>query len=373
MLPKQYHRLCGQAVLDWALAPFLNHPVCCGVVVALAPEDPYFQQLAAARHPLVQVAPGGPNRADSVRHALALLPAAEDLWVLVHDAVRPCLAEADLARLLAVLPHAPEGALLAAPVVDTLKQATPDNRVQATLSRAGLYRALTPQAFPLGLLRRALAQQRAFGDESQAVEALGCHPVLLAGCADNIKITMAEDLPMAAAILEARHGMGSPRSPALGLRIGQGCDAHAFGPGDHIVLGGVRIAHSQGIVAHSDGDVLVHALTDAILGALAKGDLGRHFPENEANHKRSSLDFLRQAAVWMAEQGLALAHADCTVIAQAPRLAPHVEAMRQAVAAALGVAVAQVSIKATTTDGLGFTGRGEGIGAQAVVLIHQGA
>ena len=360
-------------VLDWAIAPFLNHPACCGVVVALAADDGYFQQLALARHPLVQVAPGGPYRADSVRNALSLLPAADDLWVLVHDAVRPCLAEEDLTRLLAILPHAPQGALLAAAVVDTLKQATCDNRVQATVPRAGLYRALTPQAFPLGLLRRALALQQVFGDESQAVEALGCRPLLVPGRSDNIKITMAEDLSMAAMILESRCGMGTPCSLAHGLRIGQGCDAHAFGPGDHIILGGVRIDHSHGIVAHSDGDVLAHALTDAILGALAKGDLGQHFPENAANAKRSSLDFLRQAALWMAEQGLALVHADCTVIAQAPRLAPHIEAMRQALAAALGVAIAQVSIKATTTDGLGFTGRGEGIGAQAVVLLHGGA
>ena len=370
MVPKQYHHLCGQAVLDWALEPFLNHPACCGVVVALAPDDSHFQQLAAARHPLVQTVSGGPNRADSVRHALALLPAADDPWVLVHDAVRPCLSSADLERLLAALPQAPHGALLAAPVVDTLKQANGGELlVQATMPRSGLWRALTPQAFPLGLLRRALAQAGAFGDEAAAVEALGCKPLLVVGRADNIKVTLAEDLSMAEAILQARHGQGVPHRLAMQLRIGQGFDAHAFGPGDHVILGGVRIAHSQGIMAHSDGDVLVHALVDAILGAMAKGDLGRHFPENQANQKRSSLEFLQQAAVWLAEAGLQLAHADCTVIAQAPRLAPHVEAMRQTVAGALGVAVSQVSIKATTTDGLGFTGRGEGIGAQAVVLL----
>lgn len=373
MVPKQYHGLCGQKVLDWALEPFLNHPACCGVVVALAPNDTHFQQLAAARHPLVQVVIGGPSRADSVRHALALLPAADDLWVLVHDAVRPCLSSADLERLLNALPEAAHGALLAAPVVDTLKRANGEPFVQATIPRSGLWRALTPQAFPLGLLRRALAQAGACSDEAAAVEALGCKPMLVAGRPDNIKITLAEDLSMAEAILQTRHGQGAAHRPAMQLRIGQGFDAHAFGPGDHVILGGVRIAHSQGIVAHSDGDVLAHALVDAILGAMAKGDIGRHFPENQANQKRSSLDFLRHAAAWLAEAGLVLAHADCTVIAEQPRLAPHVEAMRQTVAGALGVAVSRVSIKATTTDGLGFTGRGEGVGAQAVVLIHQDA
>jgi 2-C-methyl-D-erythritol 4-phosphate cytidylyltransferase/2-C-methyl-D-erythritol 2,4-cyclodiphosphate synthase len=364
--PKQYMPLAGRTVIERALAPFLSDERCLGVAVALDAADTRFAALEVASHPRVRQVTGGARRCDSVRLALASLPAADQDWVLVHDAARPCLARPDIDRLLSTLADDDVGGLLATPLADTLKRADETGRVAGTPSRAGLWRALTPQMFRAGLLRQALAAAEAAGreptDEAQAVEWLGKKPRLVAGQPGNLKITTAADLPAAAAWIN-----GGSR---MNLRIGSGFDVHAFGPGDHVMLGGVRIAAKQGVLAHSDGDVLLHALTDALLGAAGLGDIGQHFPDSDPRWKGAdSTRFVRHAVELLAQRGWSVVNADLTLLGESPRIAAHRDAIRASIAAALGADVSVVNLKATTTEKLGFLGRGEGIAAQAVVLV----
>jgi 2-C-methyl-D-erythritol 4-phosphate cytidylyltransferase/2-C-methyl-D-erythritol 2,4-cyclodiphosphate synthase len=370
-VPKQYLPLAGRCVIEHALAPFLADPRCRGIIVALDAADRGFGALAVAKEPRVRQVAGGLRRCDSVRKALAALQAPADAWVLVHDAARPCLASADLDALLAAVGQDPVGGLLAVPLADTLKRAAGAERVLETPARVGLWRALTPQMFRLGMLREALQAAEAAGreptDEAQAIEWLGLAPKLVAGSGSNIKVTTPADLPLAAAVLG--HGQGGA---AMEFRTGSGFDVHAFGPGDHVVLGGVRIAWERGVVAHSDGDVLLHALTDALLGAAGLGDIGQHFPDSDPQWRGAdSTRFVQHAVKLLAERGWQVANADLTLLAEAPRINPHRDAIRASLAAALGVAADAVNLKATTTEKLGFVGRSEGLAAQAAVLISR--
>jgi 2-C-methyl-D-erythritol 2,4-cyclodiphosphate synthase len=256
------------------------------------------------------------------------------------------------------------GAVLAAPIVDTVRRVLPSG--VETVDRTGLWRALTPQVFAFAPLRRALQDAARAGvavtDEAQAMERIGVRAVLVSGSPFNIKLTRAEDLGVAAGILK----MGESSH----MRVGQGMDVHAFGEGDHVVLGGVRIAHSQGVVAHSDGDVVIHALCDALLGAMGDGDIGQHFPDTDARYRGAdSRVFLRVVAERMKAAGLHLVNADITVLAEAPRVAAHRSAMAANLAHDLGAPVQLINIKATTTERLGFIGRKEGLAAMASVLL----
>jgi 2-C-methyl-D-erythritol 2,4-cyclodiphosphate synthase/2-C-methyl-D-erythritol 4-phosphate cytidylyltransferase len=394
--PKQYAALAGRTVIEWALAPFLTDWRCAGIVVALAPQDGEWPRIAARLLPAQDgVAPGasspppltavggGAHRSLSVRAALAALSgraAAED-WVLVHDAARPCLESGDLERLLAVLAPHPLGGLLATAAADTLKRAPAaaardtGARVCETVDRSLLWRALTPQMFRYAKLCAALddahAAQRYPTDEAQALEWQGEQPLLIPGAASNLKITTAEDLVLAAAILRSRHISQARGAP---MRIGSGFDVHAFGPGDFLMLGGVRIPHSRGVVAHSDGDVVLHALCDALLGAAGLGDIGQHFADTDPRWRGAdSRRFIAAVLAMLRERGLAVANVDVTVLAQSPKIAPHRDTMRQEIARLLGIGEPCVNIKATTTEGLGFLGRAEGIAAQAVVLLTESA
>jgi 2-C-methyl-D-erythritol 2,4-cyclodiphosphate synthase len=305
--------------------------------------------------------------------ALASQAAADD-WVLVHDAARPCLNAADLGALLdavgagGVQPAAgasgAAGAVLVAPIVDTVKRELGDH--VATVDRQGLWRALTPQVFAFAQLRHALKEATLAGiavtDEAQAVERMGLRPILVQGSPFNVKVTRAADLAVASNILKM--------TGDTAMRVGQGFDVHAFGEGDHVVLGGVRIAHPKGVVAHSDGDVVIHALCDAVLGAMGDGDIGRHFPDSDPQYRGAdSRVFLRVVAARMQAAGLRLINADVTVLAEAPRIAAHRAAMAANLSADLGVPAQLVNIKATTTERLGFIGRGEGLAALASVLL----
>jgi 2-C-methyl-D-erythritol 4-phosphate cytidylyltransferase/2-C-methyl-D-erythritol 2,4-cyclodiphosphate synthase len=375
--PKQYATLLGRAVIEWALTPFLGDARCAGIVVAIAPEDAEWVRIAArmAAAPLTAVL-GGTHRSLSVRHALAALAsrAAPSDWVLVHDAARPCLQCEDLERLLTQLAAHPLGGLLALPAADTLKRATDGEasaRIAATVDRAALWRALTPQMFRYGRLCAALdaahAAQRFPTDEAQALEWQGEQPLLVGGSATNLKITTGADLQLAAAILRARHE-ATPEGARM--RIGSGFDVHAFGVGDFIMLGGVRIAHTHGVVAHSDGDVVLHALCDALLGAAGLGDIGQHFKDTDPQWRGAdSRRFVAAVMAQLREHRLEVANADLTVLAQSPKVAPHRDAIRKAVSELLGIGTDRVNVKATTTEGLGFLGRAEGIAAQAVVLL----
>ncbi len=367
-VPKQYAPLAGATVLEWSLAALLAEPRVHGLVIALARDDAHWPAVAAKLNsPKIQSTLGGANRQDSVMNALDFLApqAAADDWVLVHDAARPCLTAADLTALLDAVagPGHTDGAVLAAPIVDTVKRETAGQ--VATVDRQGLWRALTPQVFAFASLRRALTEAALAGgvvtDEAQAMERLGMRPVLVQGSPFNVKVTRGEDLAAAAGVLN----MGD--AP---MRVGQGFDVHAFGEGDHVILGGVRIPHSRGVVAHSDGDVIIHALCDAILGALGDGDIGRHFPDSDPRYRGAdSRVFLRVVAERMHAAGLKLINADVTVLAEAPRIAAHRTAMAENLAADLAVPGRLVNIKATTTERLGFIGRGEGLAAMASVLL----
>jgi 2-C-methyl-D-erythritol 4-phosphate cytidylyltransferase / 2-C-methyl-D-erythritol 2,4-cyclodiphosphate synthase len=366
-VPKQYLSLAGRCVIEHALAPFLGDPRCHGVVVALDATDTTFGTLPPARDARVRRVQGGARRCDSVANALQAINGSDDSWVLVHDAARPCVTRAEIDALLAACASDSAGGLLAAPLADTLKRGDESQRVVETPSRTGLWRALTPQMFRLGLLRQALQAAQAAGreptDESQAVEWLGGQPRLVAGSAGNLKITTAADLTLAAALL-------APGALTMNMRTGSGFDVHAFGPGDAVMLGGVRIPHRQGVLAHSDGDVLLHALTDALLGAAGLGDIGQHFPDSDPQWRgAASTQFVQHAVKLLAERGWRTVNADLTLLSEAPRIAAHRDAIRASIAAALGIDADCVNLKATTTEKLGFIGRSEGLAAQAVVLI----
>jgi 2-C-methyl-D-erythritol 4-phosphate cytidylyltransferase/2-C-methyl-D-erythritol 2,4-cyclodiphosphate synthase len=373
--PKQYAPLLGATVLEWSLRALLAEPRVHAVVVALAADDAHWPSVAAKlQNPKLRTTLGGANRQDSVTNGLDALAeqAAADDWILVHDAARPCLNAADLRALLDALDAAgpadgtadSAGAVLAAPIVDTVKRELGDH--VATVDRQGLWRALTPQVFAFAQLRHALKEATLAGiavtDEAQAVERMGLRPMLVPGSPFNVKITRQEDLVLASRILNM--------TESTPMRIGQGVDVHAFGEGDHVVLGGVRIAHPKGVVAHSDGDVVIHALCDAILGAMGDGDIGQHFPDSDPRYRGAdSRVFLRVVAARMHAAGLKLVNADVTVLAEAPRIAAHRAAMAANLCADLGVAAQLINIKATTTERLGFIGRGEGLAALASVLL----
>ena len=372
---KQYAPLAGASVIQWSLSPLLCATSIEKVIVPLAADDdhwPVVAQRIAKEFPhhahKLEACRGGDSRQESVLRGLQALQgqAAPRDWVLVHDAARPCLPGSDLGALLVALSTAEGGALLAVPVTDTLKKADGMTCV-ATVDRTALWRALTPQAFRFEDLERALLAAVRAGvtvtDEAQAMERIGIAATLVAGSDDNIKITRAVDLEVAARTLASVRGNA--------MRIGQGFDVHAFTEGDHVVLGGVRIAHRRGILAHSDGDVVIHALCDAILGALGEGDIGRHFPDTDARLRGAdSRLFLREVAALMRRAGWQVVNADITVTAQAPRIAAHAPAMIENLRQDLQIDAARVNIKATTTEKLGFIGREEGLAANAVVLLE---
>jgi 2-C-methyl-D-erythritol 4-phosphate cytidylyltransferase/2-C-methyl-D-erythritol 2,4-cyclodiphosphate synthase len=374
--PKQYAPLAGTTVLEWSLRPLLSEPRIERVVLVVAPGDERWREHAPRSGKLLTTL-GGASRRDSVLAGLRALRehASPEDWVLVHDAARPCLESADVAALIAALEAGASGAVLAAPVVDTMKRER-DGVVCDTVDRSGLWRALTPQAFALGELERALEEAAhasvAVTDESQAMERKGVRPVLVQGSPFNIKVTRAADLAAAARILQSAEEPGRRPGAMTGkMRIGEGFDVHAFGDGDHVVLGGVRVAHDRGVIAHSDGDVVIHALCDALLGALGKGDIGRHFPDTDPRYRGAdSRLFLRTVGAMLREAGYRLVNADVTVLAEAPRIAAHRLAMAGNLAEDLDVAPELINIKATTTERMGFLGRGEGLAAQAAVLLE---
>jgi 2-C-methyl-D-erythritol 4-phosphate cytidylyltransferase/2-C-methyl-D-erythritol 2,4-cyclodiphosphate synthase len=312
---------------------------------------------ALAGLPHLPVVPGGATRQQSVHAGLEALAAHAPDIVLVHDAARPFIPDGTIDALLAALVDHP-GAIPALAVSDTLKSGEA-GLITHTVPRAGLYRAQTPQAFrfPLFLaLHRASAGGQAT-DDAALLEQAGHRVALVAGSEANIKITVRDDL------IRMQQAMLTPR-------IGSGFDVHAFAPDRPLWLCGVRVPHHLGLAGHSDADVGLHALCDAIYGALAEGDIGRHFPPSDAQWRDAdSADFVRHAASRIAGRGGRLANADITLICEQPKITPHAPAMIARVADLLGVDASCISVKATTTERLGFTGRGEGIAAQASVLV----
>lgn len=362
--PKQYAPLAGRPLLHHTLAAFVRHPRIDAVRPVIHPDDlAEFEHAAAGLSVLAPVF-GGDDRQESVRLGLESLVELAPTHVLVHDGARPLVSAELIGRVVDALATS-GGALPALPVTDSLKRAV-DGEVVVGLPREGLWRAQTPQAFHFGPLlaaHRALAGS-ALTDDSALAEGVGLRVMLVEGEEGNLKVTTPEDLARAERMLARAGGAG------LAPRTGQGFDVHRFGPGDGVILCGVRIAHDRALVGHSDADVALHALTDAILGALAEGDIGTHFPPSDPRWRGAdSALFLADAAARVRARGGILAHVDLTLICEHPRIGPHRAAMTVRVAEILGLAQDRVGIKATTSEGLGFTGRGEGIAALAVATV----
>ena len=370
--PKQLTPVAGRAILERSVAAFVAHPLISEVIVALPPEiaanPPAY--LSGAEKP-VRIVDGGTRRQDSVANGFRAAASNADI-IVVHDAARP-FASADLiARTIAAA--AERGAALAAlRARDTVKRAVASEcgelaRVAETIPRESVYLAQTPQAFRPNVLRDALAHNAEATDEAALAERAG-HPVtLVEGEETNIKITTPADLPIADAIAKST---GSAR-PARTGRAGTGYDSHRFVEGRPLILGGVTIPFDRGLAGHSDADVLCHAITDAILGAAAAGDIGRHFPDTDPKWKgASSIELLKQAVAVVRGRGFEVGNVDATVIAERPRLGPYVESIRASLAKAIGIEIDRVSVKGKTSEGMDAAGRGEGVVVHAIAQIRQ--
>jgi 2-C-methyl-D-erythritol 4-phosphate cytidylyltransferase/2-C-methyl-D-erythritol 2,4-cyclodiphosphate synthase len=369
--PKQYCRIGGEAVLTRTIGAFAAHPGIGDVLVVIHPDDAglYADATGAYTGRLLAPVAGGARRQDSVRAGLEGLEAHRPDAVLIHDAARPFVESGLIARVIATLEsHA--GALPCLPVTDTLKRGK-GGRVAGTVAREDLWRAQTPQGFTFDAIlaaHRAAAQDPTlqFTDDAAVAEWFGLDVALVEGSEQNRKLTTAEDLAIADDLLRP----AGERSSGT-IRVASGYDVHALGPGDAVVLCGARIPHTKRLVGHSDADVGLHALTDALLGTIAEGDIGVHFPPSDDRWRDAASDiFLKAAADKIAARGGEIVHVDVTLLCEAPRIGPHREAMRSRMAEILGIDVGQVSLKVTTNEGLGFVGRGEGIAAMATATVR---
>lgn len=363
-MPKQYLPLAGQPLIRHTVAALRRHPAIGPIVVVI---DPARTATAAAALDGLAVEPfvaGGADRQDSVLAGLEALAALDKPpeRVLIHDAARPFIDNALIDGVLTALKRHP-AALPAIPVVDTLKRGD-DGLAGVTVPRDGLYRAQTPQGFRFESILDAHRRFEgdSLTDDAALAEAAGLAVALTPGREENFKVTTPEDLARA----ERQVLMSLPD-----LRTGSGFDVHTLGPGDGVWLGGVKIPHDQSLIGHSDADVALHAITDALLGAIAAGDIGQHFPPSDPQWKGAdSSRFLAHAAGLVRARGGAIAHVDLTIICERPKVGPHRAAISSRIADILQIAPDRVSVKATTTERLGFTGRGEGIAAQAVATVR---
>ena len=412
--PKQYAQIGPHAVLTLTLQAFIRHPMIATIQVVIHQDDHklYDSVLADLNRSLpdwsaAKLLPpvnGGNSRQRSVYNGLLALrdwhqdkgDAAASQIVLVHDGARPYVSD-QLITAVAKAARCHGGAIAALPVTDTLKRQNTEGCIEGTIERQGLWRAQTPQGFGVTALLAAhqaaqAAERHDFTDDAAIAEWAGITVKLVEGSAANIKLTTAEDLAMASTLHSAVDGAAvdaaaadaaasdrpSPAKLPTGnwpdIRIGSGFDVHRLCAGDHVWLCGVKLAHTQGLDGHSDADVGLHALTDAILGAMADGDIGSHFPPNDPKWKDASSDqFLRDAASRVTAAGGLINHVDVTIICETPKIGPHRHAMRRTIGEILNIAAERVSVKATTTEQLGFTGRGQGIAAMAsatVLLPH---
>ena len=379
-LPKQYRALAGRAVLGHSVQRFATHARIDRVRVVINPADQalYDEAVRAsgsvADGALLAPVAGGETRQDSVRNGLESLAESPPDLVLIHDGARPLVSAAVIDGALdALAGH--DGALPALAVSDSLKRAAQGSvLIAGAVQREGLWRAQTPQGFryPAILDAHRAAAGSALTDDAAVAEQAGLSVALTPGDEDNLKITTEQDFTRAERILAtqgARH-VAAAADAVFETRVGMGFDVHRFGPGDHLMLGGVAVPHAQGVISHSDGDVVLHAIVDALLGAMAAGDIGTHFPpSDEAWRDAESALFVAHALGLLAERGGRLGHVDVTIICQRPRIGPHRQAMMARLSEVLAVDPTRISLKATTTERLGFTGRGEGIAAQAVATV----
>lgn len=360
-VPKQYLDLAGRPVLRHTLAAFAANPLVHAVRAVIHPDDRPLYDHAAAGLRMLDPVPGGASRQDSVRLGLESLADLDPDVVLIHDGARPFVTADIIGRAVAALDAHP-GALVAVPLADTLKRGA-DGLVAATVDRTALWRAQTPQAFRFRDIldaHRAAAGGPELTDDAAVAERAGLAVALVPGAEENHKITTAADLDRARGRFQ---GQGE-------ARVGTGFDVHRFAPGTGVWLCGVLVPHDEALAGHSDADVALHALTDAVLGAIAAGDIGHHFPPSDDRWKGASSDrFLAHAAGLVAALGARIVNVDVTIVCERPKVGPYRPAMQARLAEILGIGRERISVKATTTEGLGFTGRREGIAAQASACV----
>ncbi len=368
-LPKQYREIGGQPVLARTLGAFVAHPRIEMIQIVIHSDDrALYDDCVPQNGKLLPPVAGGDSRAESVLAGLrALAERGETDGVLIHDAARPFVSPEMIDRVVNALNGA-EGALAMLPAVDAMRHVDAKGRIGADVSRAGICRAQTPQGFRLARLLDAFAETEAKGtladhpDDAAIAFAHGLDVVAVHGEAANFKLTMPEDFAMAERLLAVPD-----------VRHGQGFDVHAFCEGDHVTLCGISVPHDKGLSGHSDADVGLHALTDAILGGAAMGDIGQHFPPSDPQWKGAdSAHFLAHAVALVREAGFVLSNLDVTLMCERPKIGPHALVMRERIADICGLDVARVSVKATTTERLGFCGREEGIAALASACLIGG-
>lgn len=368
--PKQYRLIGGKPVIRRTLEAFCGHPRVDAIAVAIHPDDDdlFAKSCAGFDRPIIAV-PGGASRQESTLRALKALDELNPEIVLIHDGVRPFLDSALIDRVIETV-SAEQGALPTVPVSDTLKRAGKDMQVEATVPRTGLFAAQTPQGFPFHPIlaaheNAARAGRHDFTDDAAIAEWAGMPVRLVQGSPENIKLTWARDIALA----DHRLG-GNMRTDFPDVRTGNGYDVHAFGAGDHVALCGIEIPHTKGLTGHSDADVGLHALTDALLATCSAGDIGTHFPPSDPQWKgvRSRI-FVEHAVEQVMARGGSITNVDITLICEAPKIGPHRDAMLAELSDMLQLSSDRVSVKATTNEGLGFLGRAEGIAAIATATV----
>jgi 2-C-methyl-D-erythritol 4-phosphate cytidylyltransferase / 2-C-methyl-D-erythritol 2,4-cyclodiphosphate synthase len=366
--PKQYRLLGGRAVIARTAEAFLNHPDIDAVRVIIHRDDreEYDAAMGALlkNKKLLNPVTGGAERQDSVRLGLESIAEEKPMRVLIHDAARPFIDARTVTRVINAL-DTNDGAIAALPVHDTIKREGSDRTISATVPREALWRAQTPQGFHFGKILAAhrAAEGKTLTDDAAVAEEAGLTVALVPGSPDNMKLTQAEDFGMAEILL-------GRKDRQMEYRTGHGFDVHAFEEGKAVIICGVEIPHTHKLKGHSDADVGMHALTDAILGAIGEGDIGDHFPPSDPQWKGApSHVFLEKARDLVAQQKGRITHCDVTLICEAPKIGPHRDRMRAALAVILGVDERRISVKATTTEELGFTGRREGVAAMATATV----
>ncbi|MFT6583340.1 MAG: 2-C-methyl-D-erythritol 4-phosphate cytidylyltransferase [Alphaproteobacteria bacterium] len=368
-LPKQYQDIAGKPMLRHVLDIFVAHPDIDAIQVVIHPDDTQLYESAIEGLTINAPVHGGATRQKSCRNGLAACQSQTPQNVLIHDAARPFVDADTITRVIDAL-ATKDGAIAAIPVVDTLKKTDGANLISATIDRTALWRAQTPQGFHYQALCAAHdnATHDNFTDDAAVAEAHGLSVVTVMGSEENIKVTTPDDF--IAAENRLRPDRNTSDLDAPDFRIGSGFDVHPFEAGDHAMLCGVRVPHDHGLAGHSDSDVGLHAITDALLGTIGAGDIGAHFPPSDPQWRGvDSSVFLRHAAGLVENAGGILRYLDVTLICEAPKIGPHRETMRARLAEILNLDLTRVSVKATTTDGLGFLGRGEGVAAQATATV----
>ena len=369
-IPKQYRTVGGIPVLRRTIEAFSAHPAVDHVLVIIAGDDSRYADVAP--HNSATLLPpviGGETRQESVRRGLEALVALAPQHVLIHDGARPFVSGAVISRVVDALATA-HAVIPALPVPATLKAVDASGLIIATIPREGLQSAETPQGFRFGAIldahRKAAAEGQDCTDDAAVAELAGIPVRVVAGDAANIKLTTSEDIAMA-----DRRELAEAALACGDIRVGTGYDVHAFGPGSEVMLGGVAVPHTRGVVGHSDADVVLHALTDAVLGAIAEGDIGSHFPPSDPQWKGASSDrFLAFAVERVRARGGRIGNVDIAVVAEGPRISRHRDAMRVRIAEICGITADRVGVKATTNESLGFIGRGEGLAAHAVATVR---